>query len=433
MSPPAISPGKVGYVLKKYPRLSETFVLNELLGLERLGVDLTVYSLRLPDDGRFHADLARLRAPVRYLPPFNSHSVLDAIRALAGPADAGGLGAALAFVERLPAGDRASTLVHGLHLAGLVADDGIEHLHVHFMNAAAHAAHLAHVLSGVPYTLTAHAKDIWMDSVDAAVWADVAGAAAAVVTVCDVARDHVAAHLAPASTRVVRIYNGLPLEDYDGAGPVTACRQSPGRVVAVGRLVEKKGFDVLLEACAILARGKTDFECVIVGDGDQGEALRQQADRLRLGRFVRFVGAAPRHEVLRQLREATVLAAPFVTAADGNRDALPTVVLEAMALGVPVVASPVGGVPEMITHGIEGLLVPEGDVKALAAATRRLLRDPELGARMGEAGTRTVKTRFAHEQTLPALLGTFAIAGNGAIPINDWRRRPVVGARSAAR
>ena len=433
MSPPAISPRKVGYVLKKYPRLSETFVLNELLGLERLGVDLTVYSLRLPDDGRFHADLARLRAPVRYLPPFNSHSVLDAIRALAGPADAGGLGAALAFVERLPAGDRASTLVHGLHLAGLVADDGIEHLHVHFMNAAAHAAHVAHVLSGVPYTLTAHAKDIWMDSVDAAVWADVAGAAAAVVTVCDVARDHVAAHLAPASTRVVRIYNGLPLEDYDGAGPVTACRQGPGRVVAVGRLVEKKGFDVLLEACAILARGKTDFECVIVGDGDQGEALRQQADRLRLGRFVRFVGAAPRHEVLRQLREATVLAAPFVTAADGNRDALPTVVLEAMALGVPVVASPVGGVPEMITHGIEGLLVPEGDVEALAAATRRLLRDPELGARMGEAGTRTVKTRFAHEQTLPALLGTFAIAGNGAIPINDWRRRPVVGARSAAR
>ncbi len=106
MSLLATSPRKVGYVLKKYPRLSETFVLNELLGLERLGVDLTVYSLRLPDDGRFHADLARLRAPVRYLPPFNSNSVLDAIRALAGPADAGRLGAALAFVDRLPPGDR---------------------------------------------------------------------------------------------------------------------------------------------------------------------------------------------------------------------------------------------------------------------------------------------------------------------------------------
>ena len=289
------------------------------------------------------------------------------------------------------------------------------------------------MFSGVQYTLTAHAKDIWMDDVDAAVWAGVAGAAAAVVTVCDVAHEHVAAHLAPASTPVVHVYNGLPLDDYDAAGPGTACRKIPRRIVAVGRSVEKKGFDVLLEACAVLAHGTTDFECVIVGEGVEGEALREQADRLRLGRFVRFAGAAPRHEVLHQLREATVVAAPFVTAADGNRNSLPTVVLEAMALGVPVVASPVGGVPEMISHGMEGLLVPEGDVKALAAATRRLLTDPGLGARMGQAGTRTVATRFAHEQTLPALLATFAIAGNAVIPINDWRRRPVVEATSMAR
>ncbi|HEX2030076.1 MAG TPA: glycosyltransferase family 4 protein [Actinomycetota bacterium] len=396
---------RVGYVLKKYPRLSETFILDEALALEAAGVDVSIFSLRLPDDGRFHAELARVRAPVEYLPEFGSASTLASFRALEaldGRAR-GGLGRALAFLDRLPPDRRAGLLVQALHLAERATRQGIEHLHAHFMTVAAHAAYLAHLLTGIPFSATAHAKDLYRESVDAAVFAEVARAASAVVTVCEANRRHIEERLV-ADARVEVIYNGVPLDRLPADRPPRDRRL----VLGVGRLVPKKGYGVLLEACRLLADRGVAFRCVLVGDGEERPRLEAQRDRLGLRGSVELRGAASREEVLGCMTRAAVLAAPCVTGDDGNRDALPTVLLEALALGLPVVSTPVGGIPEIVDDGVHGLVVPEGDPVALAAMLERALGDDRLWARMAEAGPRRAAERFDRARTLDRLVELFA-------------------------
>ncbi len=159
---------RVGYVLKKYPRLSETFILNEILGLEALGVPLRVFSLRLPDEGRFHADVARVRADIDYLPEMRSAATYEAFRVLSElPGSVRDrLGRVLAFLDRLPESRRPGLLVQSAHLAQGVLRHRIDHLHAHFMTIAAHAAYVAHLLTDVPFSVTAHAKDIFRTTVD---------------------------------------------------------------------------------------------------------------------------------------------------------------------------------------------------------------------------------------------------------------------------
>lgn len=406
------SPLRVGYVLKKFPRLSETFILNELLGLQEAGVELSVFSLRLPDEGRFHADVARLTAHVDYIPDFRSTSVWDAFRALpalgveVGPA----LGRAVRFLERLPDAKRPSMLVQGVHLAERVRRHGIRHLHAHFMTIAAHAAYLAHLLTGVSFSVTAHAKDIYRNTVDREVFREMTEAAFRIVTVSDFNRRFIEEEiLGHRSDRVIRIYNGLPLDEIleEARAEGTQDGDGPPRILGVGRLVEKKGFHLLLEACARLRDEGRHFECVLVGDGEEYERLVADRDRLGLRDRVRFAGACPRSDVLRTMRGSRVLAAPCVTGSDGNRDALPTVLLEALAVGLPVVATRLSGIPEIVDHGRDGLLVAEGDVDGLAAALRRILDDRALAAGFARAGSAKARDRFDRARTLPQLRGLF--------------------------
>ena len=400
---------KVGYVLKKYPRLSETFILDEVLGVEAAGAEVSIFSLRLPDDGRFHADLAAVRAEVSYLPGFGATTVLDAFDALAGlgPHADEVLPDLVAFARRLgPAGP--GVLVQGVHLAHQAVAAGVEHLHAHFMTVAAHTAYIAHMLTGLPFTVTAHAKDIYRRTVDADLFHTVASAAAAVITVCDANKAHLERHLADGAGAVRRIYNGIDV----GAAPPPALRE-PGLVLAAGRLVEKKGLTVLLDAARLLADGGTPFRLVVVGDGEERANLEAQSARLGLVDRVTFVGAAPRHEVQALMGRAEVLAAPCLVGDDGNRDALPTVLLEALADALPAVTTPVTGIPEIIEDGVEGLIVPEGDPVALAAALRRALSDKELLAEMSAAGPRKAAMRFDRGRTIRQLLAVFC----GADPL----------------
>ena len=396
------SPLRVGYVLKKYPRLSETFVLDEILGLEAEGVDVAVFSLRPPDDGHFHAELAQVRADVCYLPPFGGVSVMDALRVV--PALPGGgprLARALAFLDRLPAERGPRLLVQALHLAKLAHAAGLDHLHAHFMTVAAHTAYLAHLLTDIPFTVTAHAKDVYRADVDALVFREVAGAAEAVVTVCEANRRYIGDRiLGQPGGRVTRVYNGVPVRELRAR----SVAGEPDLVVAVGRLVEKKGFHVLLHACRILLDRGATFRCLLVGDGEEREALSRLRSRLGLDAHVELAGAMPRQQVLDRMRRARLLAAPCLTAVDGNRDALPTVLLEALALGLPVVATPVGGIPEIVDDGREGLLVPEGDPVALADAVGAVLGDDGLWRRLAAAGPAKALIRFDRERTIPQLV-----------------------------
>jgi glycosyltransferase involved in cell wall biosynthesis len=401
---------RVGYVLKMFPRLSETFILSEVLGLEDAGVDVSVLSLRHADEGRFHADLALVRGSVDYVPQFGSASTVDALDAVAGlgPGCLGGLRRALAFVGGLPAAGRAGVLVQALHLARQVDERALDHLHAHFMTIAAHTAYIAHLLTGVPFSVTAHAKDIYRAGVNPANFREVAAAATAVVTVCDANERYILDHLLTGSpARVERIYNGIDTESLPSPAP----RRDPTLVLGVGRLVEKKGFDVLLDACAILVARGVPVSCLVLGDGEERAALEAQRTALGLEDRVRFGGAVPKHEVLGWMTRARVLALPCVTGADGNRDALPTVLIEALALGLPAVSSAVAGVPEIVDDGVNGLLVAEGDPNALADAIGALVAEDDRWSQLSAAGPAKVAARFDRRQTMPQLLSVFHRSG----------------------
>jgi colanic acid/amylovoran biosynthesis glycosyltransferase len=407
VSPPSpeASGLRVGYVLKMYPRLSETFILDEILGLEEAGAAVSVYSLRPPTEGRFHPDVSRVHGDVHYLPDFASSSALQAFRTLRdlGPGSEAALDRALRFLDRLAA-KQPSLLVQGLELASAARRDGVEHLHAHFMTVAAQTAYLAHLFTGLPFTVTAHAKDVYRRTVDREVFREIAEAAAGIVTVCEYNRRYILDRLLEGNAaRVVRIYNGIPL-DAVPAGP----RSREGHLIlGVGRLVEKKGYDVLLEACRILVDRGIHLRCLVIGDGDQREPLLNLRGRLGLEGVVEFPGSMPRNRILEWMQRARVLVAPCVTGEDGNRDALPTVALEALASGLPVVSTPVGGIPEIVEHGVEGLLVPERDPRALADALRALLSDEVMWTRLSRAARAKAALRFDRRKNLPELISLF--------------------------
>jgi colanic acid/amylovoran biosynthesis glycosyltransferase len=407
----------VGYILKQYPRLSETFVLNEILGLERAGVDVSIFSLNFATEGRFHPDIASVNAPVHYMPLVDKSAFLDAIRALPD-LDAEGdgterLNSVLDFVDRLPAERRAKLLLHAIEVADQVRRTGVNHLHAHFLTVAAHTAHIVHLLTGVAYTVTAHAKDIYRHTVDWNLAAHVANSAAAIVTVCDANLRHLQLQLDGITTPIVRIYNGLSPQE----PPAPLDARSRNLVVGVGRLVEKKGFDLLLDAVHLLAPSIPDISCVLIGDGEERPALEAQSIRLGIDDRVTFTGSMPQHQVSTWLRRAHVMAAPCKIGGDGNQDALPTVLLEALGAGLPTVSTPVAGIPEIIEHGREGLIVETDDASAVANALTVLMGDDELWTSMALRGPNKLSARFDRMTTIGELIATFTApsAASGAI------------------
>lgn len=396
---------RVAYVLKMYPRFSETFVLNELLELERQGVELRLFSLKRPNDGIFHADVEQLRAPVAYLP----NSLAGLICAQTAALRLWPRRYARLFVAVLRA-RRASSLKHFLQagaIAPALAAEGVGHIHAHFASGASSVALYLHRLTGVSYSLTAHAKDIYLDTVRPADLARKLRAARFAVTVSDFNARHLAG--CAVGSRIVRIYNGL---DLDRFAPNGAVRDSPPLVLAVGRLIEKKGFDDLVRACALLVLDGLDFRCVVVGKGPAREELEALVALLGLKGRVSLAGALPRERLLRLYPRASALAAPCVVGSDGNRDGLPTVLVEAMALGVPVVATDVTGIPELVEDGVTGLIVPQREPEALAAALRTLLADPDAAAAFARRARARVEERFDLRANVAQLRRLFAEAAS---------------------
>ena len=402
---PLPAPLHVGYLLKQYPRLSETFVLNEILGLEERGVDVSIFSLRHATEGRFHPAIASVRGTVHYVADPDKTAFLDALRAIPD-LRAERLPDVFDFLDQLPAERRSRLVLQAIEVAEVAQRTEIDHLHAHFLTVAAQTAHLVHLLTGLPYSVTAHAKDIYRHTVDWDLAARIATDAAAVVTVCDANVHHLAHRLDGSDVELVRIYNGLGPQD----PPSATSALTEGLVLGVGRLVEKKGFDLLLDTVAALAPSRPDLHCVLVGDGDQRAELVAQATRLGIDDRVTFTGALPQNEVAAWLRRAQIMVAPCRVGTDGNQDALPTVLLEALGAGLPAIATPVAGIPEIITDGVEGLIVPCDDAAALTTATAALLDDPRRRATMVAAGPAKLARCFDRAGTIEQLIATFRTA-----------------------
>ncbi len=392
---------RIGYVLKVYPRFSETFILNEVLALEAAGADLELFSLRPPVDGRFHEALAEVRAPVSYLP--THHKAADVWSTLQdGLAGLPALPTGLPLLLQLPVDDAAQAVL----LAGRIRQRGITHLHAHFGSMATSVARAAAQLANISYSFTAHAKDIFHESVDDEELRRKLRDASAVVTVSDYNLHHLRSVYGAAAGRVVRIYNGLDLTRYRYTSP----ERRPAVVAGVGRLVQKKGFCYLVEAIALLAAAGREIRLDVVGTGEEEAALKAQVSALGIEEHVRFCGPLPQAQTRTVISEAAVLAAPCIVGEDGNRDGLPTVLLEAMALGTPCVATPVTGIPEAVHADVTGLLVPEGDPRALAAAIARMLDDPQLRCRLATRARALVEANFDVHRNSADLLELFAPA-----------------------
>lgn len=388
----------LGYVAKVYPRFSETFVVNEIRAREAQGERIEVFSLRPPLDGRFHETLAEVRAPVAYLRRGGLRAVELWELLRSGEQNHPTLRRHLDDLLALEAEDAAQAL----ELAGLVEQRGIDHLHAHFGSVATSVARVAALLTGRTYSFTAHAKDIFHQDVDPQDLERKLAGAHHVVTVSDFNLRHLRSTFPSAARSVHRVYNGLDLEQFQ---LVPGPRRS--QVVAVGRLVEKKGFDVLIDAIGLLAGRGTPLPCVIAGEGALAEELQARSAHAGVDHLVRFLGPLPQRQVRALVAESAVLAAPCVVGADGNADGLPTVLLEALALGTPCVSTRVTGIPEAVRHGETGLLVEPGDAQGLADALQLLIGDGELRERLATAGRRLAETEFdarAQARALRALL-----------------------------
>jgi glycosyltransferase involved in cell wall biosynthesis len=389
---------KIAYVLKMYPRFSETFIVNEILELERQGIDVRIYSLRKPDDGRFHASLARVKAGVVYVPQYPE---MEPERIAAGHQIVQDAAPETYAAVRQYSEDRGhpyavKRFLQAGYIAGHLLQHPVDAMHAHFASSATRVANLVERLIGVPYSFTAHAKDIYHEDVSPdSLRAKIRGARF-VVTVSEFNRRHLQALMAEniageQGGDIRRLYNGIDLTAFR---PNPRLRRSPNLILGVGRLVEKKGFDVLIRACALLQLWGVDFAVDIVGKGEQREALQALIDALGLTERVQLVGPMPQ-EVLRDAyQSAALFALPCVIGRDGNRDGLPTVLLEAMASGLPPVSTDLTGVPEIIDHGVNGVLVPPGDHVRLASALAELLADPAQRAALGTAARDKVEAVF---------------------------------------
>lgn len=386
---------KVAYVLKTYPRFSQTFIVNEILAHERAGLDLEIFALRPAKDEARHGSVDRVRAPVTYLPgPQTSDTELW--RELADRPDAGVLLSECADAA-------AADVCQALMLARHVRERGIGHLHAHFGNVATSVARLAARFAGIGYSFTAHARDIFHTKVVPAELARKLGQAKAVITVSEFNLAFLRQHYGSAADSVRRIYNGIDMTDFAYAEP---CDRPPV-IVTVGRLVDKKGFADLVDACAVLAARGRQFQCQIVGSGPLEASLAAQIARLGLADRVQMLGLRRQEEVKQLIQGAAVMAAPCVVGADNDQDGLPTVILEAMALGTPCVSTDVTGIPEVLHDQVTGLMVPQHAPAALAAALEQLLDDADLRVRLAANARRLMETDFDIDRNAARIRAVF--------------------------
>ena len=397
---------RLGYVLKRFPRISETFVAAEIIELERQGERVTVFAIGRPDEPFSHEFLNQMTATIIYLPYRPIRQPLRTLRALVEVLrdnPRGWLGAAKASLwpPRL-VGLRHLLQASVLHVEMRRA--GITHAHAHFASSAARLANLSWRMGGPTYSVTAHAKDIYHRDVRPDHLRDKLAAASFVATVSEANRQYLAGVLGN-DGRLNVVHNAVDLRRFRPAIGTGRDRQL---VLAVGRLVEKKGLDDLVAACSLLARSGIALRLEIVGEGPERARLDEAA--ARSGTNVIFHGALPNERILALYERAAVFALPCVVAGNGDRDGLPTSVLEAMARGLPVVTTAVNGLRELVLDGRTGLVVPEHDPPALAAAIERVLTQPDLAARVARGARLYVEQDYSLERTVAALRDLFPVA-----------------------
>lgn len=449
-----LAESEIGYILKSYPRMSETFIANEIYLLEKLELKLRLFSMLDLTDPQRHAVVDATRAPVHYLPQliplsempfpawlrrnapkfFSSHWRL--LKARPGSYAQTLLASLrLAFKHRLGSWRRPETgFIKEFLQAGYIAQQvlstgAIRHLHAHFCHTATTVAMFTSQLCDLPFSFTAHAKDIYVRALNPGDLLQTKMRRAKFIVTCTKANQTHLAHLAHLAhlgrqaalgapdTPIYTSYHGLDTRQF---APRAAAVEDPAAPVllAVGRLVEKKGFPFLIEACRLLKDRGYQFQCQIVGGaGPCAEQVASLIRELGLEDTVVMRPAVTQEELRQVYQQATLFTLPCQIAGNDDRDGIPNVLVEAMAVGLPVVSTDISGIPELIEHGVSGLLAPQKDARALAEAIAELLDSPALRQKLGSAAREKACRLFNAESNILALHRLFlACLDGGELP-----------------
>lgn len=393
----------VAYIMSRFPKLTETFILFEMLAVMEQGIAVEVYPLMRHKTDVMHPEAAAfvqqahfvpflsaaiLRANLRYLWR-KPRAYLAALRDLLK----GTLGSKRYFAGAL------AFFPKSVYFAQHMEAAGVTHVHAHFASHPAAAAFVIRRLTGIPFSFTAHGSDIHRDRT---MLAEKVAEASFVVPISDFnKRVIVDACDGRFGEKMTVIHCGVDTRRFsphgvegNGSQPAPVPAKRPLHLCCVGTLHEVKGQHVLIEACRNLREKGVDWRCHFVGDGPDREALEQQSLEAGVSEWITFHGRQMRDEVSKLLREADVVVAPSVPSSDGRREGIPVALMEAMATGVPVVASRLSGIPELVEDGVSGLLTPPGDAPALAGALEQLWLDPGLRLRLGKAARDVIVEEF---------------------------------------
>ena len=420
------TPPHIAYLYSRYPVVSQTFCDTEMLALEAMGFQITVGSLNPPTTSFRHERLDRLRAEIIYPPPspvLEAHPVNDPLwlemNALAEEHD-----------KRYGKAYKSATRArNAFYFAKELNQRGIKHVHVHFANRATHTA-LFLKKAGISFSFTAHAQDLMIDLGSTELLQEMAREAEFVVAVSDFSKGLLQSMCPESSGKIIRIYNGLD----PAAFRPTCAPAGPLKIVSIGRLIDFKGFQHLIPAIALLRDRGIIVSLKIVGDGPLRNALEKQINSLNINELVSLLGIQSQDQIKHLMEQSDVFALGCIVDAKGASDILPTVILEAMACGKPVVSTKLVGVPEMVEHGISGLLAEPGNEAQLADHLATLAHDPAMRAAMGQAARAKFESTFALEHTAGQLAGQFRKIPSPAIqnkgtpilcllpdwPVNAW-------------
>jgi len=395
---------RFAYLFERFPSFGQTFCYREVAELDHQDITPPIFSIRNPTDEPPQDWDTRVVERVHYLP--NEKELLEEVR---HAAKKGEIGADI--VAALDEWGRRTDflrLYQAVYVGLRLQKTGINHLHAHFAGMAARTAFWINKFFSITFSFTAHANDIFSPRQFEIRLDKLVDSARAIVTETDYAARFLCEQFPRRSDRVHRIYNGLDLTEFGRAD----FSSTPPLIIAVGRLIPKKGFSDLIRSCALLAERGKSFRCEIIGEGPLGEALRRQIDDMHLQNNVELIGAKPQTQLRGRLAAANVFVLPSVMDPDGGMDNLPTVIMEAMATGLPVVSTNIGGIPEMIIDNETGFLVEPGDTAAMADAIETVINDSSSAARLGQSGYERAGALFSIEKNvreLRALLG----AGRG--------------------
>jgi glycosyltransferase involved in cell wall biosynthesis len=440
MSPQDI---RIGYILKGYPRTSETFITNEIFLLENEGLDLSIFSLKKLEGQKLHGIVSKIKAPVTYLPettPLAEGSLGDWLWKNA-PNFATSLWQLFWLRPRPFLQTLYETIALSLEYreggffaapnrrffkeffqAGFIAlnvlENGIRHLHAHFCHTSTTVAMLVEKLSGVPFSFTAHAKDIYRSDMNPGDLLQLKMRRAQFVITCTKANRDYLVPFCPEKKRIHTIYHGLDISLFAPYNKPAIGLEQNGKplILSVGRLVEKKGFIYLLDACRLLKAKGLEFKCLIIGGGDaeETEPITSFIKRFKMEQFVKLKQAVTQEELRGIYRQATLFALPSQIVESGDRDGIPNVLVEAMAMELPVISTDISGIPELIEDRMNGLLVPQKDTNALAQAIEELLGNPHLRRNLGRAARITVCWRFDSKHNVLMIRDLFQVALSAA-------------------